>query len=778
MALASLTLLGAPAVADHVVPGVLHGTEARAADVQVAAVNLIRDASRRSGITPEGAYNAYELSETGPAAEVWIRNRLVDGQTGAGAAMPSERNDGQLGGFPLNADRWVVWYERFTEIPTTNLDRWQVVGPEIHGPNVSAFPQALLMLEVGPDKRRRLNANAGRSTVRYRDIGPIELGRTYAMKMHVRLSAGSDGIIEIWRDGVKVVTLTGATIDQAIAGSYWKEANYRNADINGPMSHDFSSLRIYDGDVSFPAGGSTTPPPSDPTPPPSDPPPPPSDPVPPPPSSPSTTPALAQPVPAGTLQANPTFANGLAGFSSWQGSAAVTTATDGSKVATVSQASGNVFTLGDASPAVAAPAAGAKYRAMAWVRAANSQSVGKVARVYARQMGKQDVIGSPVTLSSAWQQTSVEITANGTTGIDARVGFANAIAGDAMQVGMISTAPATGASPPPSTTPVPPPPASNVIAQDGFEGVLPGQSASPFSVITGAGNRFAAVTAPVRSGAKAASFEQAGTGNQVMLKTTYTGRSNATATASVYISKNILATNHNRSVLRITSGPGSTAGPRHEVGIYREPNGAMHWAIWSVGKNGVYTYAKLGSAPKPGTWQTLKLETQWDRANAAGRLTIDGKEVLSPAAVDMSGVKANNFEVGLNYSNPADKALLVFDDVSLTDGAFSASAAGLDRGKTSKVVLGPLSPGMVGLHAPKRLAAGRHGVVSFTVLSGTRYTVSILKGTKAVSKVSRTAKAGLNRFAIRAPRAAGAYKVSLSFPSGSISAPIRVASHK
>ena len=228
----------------------------------------------------------------------------MDGQTGAGAQMPSERNDGQLGGVPLNSERWVVWYERFTELPTTSQDRWQVVGPEIHGPNVSPFDQALLMLEVGPDKHRRLNANAGRASTRYRDIGPIELGRTYAMKMHVRLSAGSDGIIEIWRDGVKVVDLPGATIFQATSGSYWKEANYRNASINGVMSHDFSSLRIYDGDVAFGSGGTPPPPPPRPR---------------------RTRPRprrpprrrfrrSGRPCPRGTVQANPVFANALTGL--------------------------------------------------------------------------------------------------------------------------------------------------------------------------------------------------------------------------------------------------------------------------------------------------------------------------------------------------------------------------------------------------------------------------------------------------------------------------------
>jgi hypothetical protein len=773
-ALAALTLLGTPVLADDVPHGLLPaGASAHAAEptVQAQAVNLIRDASRRSGITAEAGYGAYELAETGPGGNPWIRNRLVDGQTGAGSVMPNERSDGQLGGFPLNTDRWVVWYERFIEMPTTSLDRWQVVGPEIHGPNVSPFDQALLMLEVGPDKRRRLNANAGRASVRYFDLGPIELGRVYTYKMHVRLSAGSDGLIEIWQDGVKKVTITGPTIFQATSGSYWKEANYRNANIDGPMTHDFSSLRIYDGDPGGFGGGVAPPPAPAPDPAPAPAP----DPAPtpaPPPSSDSTTPALNQPAPTGTLQPNPLFAAGLTGWSSWQGTASLESAADGSKVARVARATGSTFTLGETTPAVAAPAVGARYRAVAWVRAANAQSVGKQARVYARQMGRQDVQGSAVNLTTAWQQSTVDITANSTTGIDTRVGFANAVAGDAMQVAMISTAPATATAPAPAPAPAPPP-ASGAIAQEGFEGAVPGTSGSAFQVVRTSGNLFATSGAPVRNGVRSGRFEQAGSGNQISIRTGFAARRDATSTASVHISRNTLGLNRSRSIMRITSGPGNTNGPRHEVGIFRDSAGAVHWAVWSVGKDGRYTNARLGSAPKLNTWQTLKLESQWDRTGAGARLTIDGKEILQPTTVDLSGVKANNFEVGLNYSNPADKAIMHVDDVALTEAAMGATAVGHD-GTASRRAVGALSAAMLDLRAPKVLRANKPGGLTFRAPARVRYTVSVLKGRAEVAGFSRTTTSGLNKVGFRAPRAAGTYTVRVQFPGSTVSAKVRV----
>lgn len=207
-------------------------------------LTIHRDLRTPAGFSRENALPV-QLTETGPTGQPWLRSRLVDGQTGAGSSIPNERADATFGSFPLNTRRIVRWYERFVEMPTTSLDRWQVVGPEIHGPNISAFPQALLHLEVGPDKRRRLNANAGRASTRYDDIGPIVLGQVYAMLMDVVLTADSTGYIRVYRDGALVAQFTGATIHQASPGSYWKEANYRNAQINGPMTYDISDMLLY-----------------------------------------------------------------------------------------------------------------------------------------------------------------------------------------------------------------------------------------------------------------------------------------------------------------------------------------------------------------------------------------------------------------------------------------------------------------------------------------------------------------------------------------------------
>lgn len=224
-------------------------------------MDVVKDLRTPAGFSVENA-KPVEIPEAGPEGDKWLRSTLTDGQTGAGSAMPNERADAQFGGFPLGERRYLRWYERFVEMPNTTLDRWQVIGPEIHGPNIGSLPQALVMLEVSPGKRRRLNANAGRSSVRYFDLGPIDVGRVYLMEMDVILSPGNDGRVRVRRDGGNWVGFDGEpSISVNASGSYWKEANYRNADIDGRSVYDVSSMMLHKPALDEALPGASAPPP-------------------------------------------------------------------------------------------------------------------------------------------------------------------------------------------------------------------------------------------------------------------------------------------------------------------------------------------------------------------------------------------------------------------------------------------------------------------------------------------------------------------------------------
>ena len=207
-----------------------------------AGATLVRDLTRRSSWITESGANVVEIPQTGPHGEVVLRNTLVDGQTGASSGVPSERSDLQGGTVPLGSTRWMIWDQRFTSLPTTNLDRWQVAGPnEIHG---ETLDQATVMPEISATKRFRLNANAGLPSTRYFDIAPIVVGEWHQYKFGIHYTQGGDGWIELWRDGVRVMRMDGPTTSEARDG-YWKFGNYRNADINGTTTIDISGTRVY-----------------------------------------------------------------------------------------------------------------------------------------------------------------------------------------------------------------------------------------------------------------------------------------------------------------------------------------------------------------------------------------------------------------------------------------------------------------------------------------------------------------------------------------------------
>lgn len=212
---------------------------------------LVRDYRLRSGITAESGFTCYQTTDKAPDGSFWIENVCTDQSTsGAGSGMPNERSDGQIGGVPLGSYRCNVWYEMFLEIPSVILDRWMVVGPcEIHGQRLD---QATLMPEVSPQKRRRLNANAGRSSTRYFDMGEIKIGTVYSNRLIVIYRNDNQGYLRWERtDGVStwVKEIKGEPTTVESASGYWKCANYRNAQINGTSRYRFAGGQIHDVEV-------------------------------------------------------------------------------------------------------------------------------------------------------------------------------------------------------------------------------------------------------------------------------------------------------------------------------------------------------------------------------------------------------------------------------------------------------------------------------------------------------------------------------------------------
>jgi hypothetical protein len=78
------------------------------------------------------------------------------------------------------------------------------------------------------------------------DLGAIDKDNWHTYVMHVKHSSGSDGLIELWRDGKKIVDRDGANMYKLSSGNYhmpnWKLGIYKAAWNNGQKTG--SNLRV------------------------------------------------------------------------------------------------------------------------------------------------------------------------------------------------------------------------------------------------------------------------------------------------------------------------------------------------------------------------------------------------------------------------------------------------------------------------------------------------------------------------------------------------------
>ena len=191
-----------------------------------------------------------QLSGPGPGGDVILRNTLVDGQRPDWDDVGNERSDLTGPDVPLNSVRWMIFYMRVVQMPDLSGGGHFMLGPhEIHG---HALPQATVQPQIGTAAwhppgsygRHIFEANAGSASHDLYDVGPVDVGNWHQWKMGIYYTQSSSGWCELWRDGVKVYQKNGVTTGEANSG-YWKFANYRGANINGPSIYEISGCRIY-----------------------------------------------------------------------------------------------------------------------------------------------------------------------------------------------------------------------------------------------------------------------------------------------------------------------------------------------------------------------------------------------------------------------------------------------------------------------------------------------------------------------------------------------------
>ena len=84
------------------------------------------------------------------------------------------------------------------------------------------------------------------------DLGAIDKDKWHAYVMHVKHSSGSDGLIEMWRDGQKIVNRSGQNMYDISSGTYhmpnWKMGIYKS-DWNGSSTTSTNLRVLYFDDI-------------------------------------------------------------------------------------------------------------------------------------------------------------------------------------------------------------------------------------------------------------------------------------------------------------------------------------------------------------------------------------------------------------------------------------------------------------------------------------------------------------------------------------------------
>lgn len=180
------------------------------------------------------------------ANQPWSLN-LVDSQTLRFELRPGDiwRNtnrteiDGYLTMFPIDVvvD---VYYDFLLEPGRTNTAAWFTIGDFHNDDRYTPGPMGIYLVngdhmavEIGSTSTlsdgltnnfRYQNQNYGRAWI---DPNPIQRDRYYAIHIRVKFNYNGNGFVNVWRDGIQIVSYQGSIGYNFGNGTYWKNGLYR-----------------------------------------------------------------------------------------------------------------------------------------------------------------------------------------------------------------------------------------------------------------------------------------------------------------------------------------------------------------------------------------------------------------------------------------------------------------------------------------------------------------------------------------------------------------------
>jgi hypothetical protein len=171
-----------------------------------------------------------------------------------------------------------------------------------------------------------------------------------------------------------------------------------------------------------------------------------------------------------------------------------------------------------------------------------------------------------------------------------------------------------------------------------------------------------------RTGAFAArAQDKSAKATSAWLRDGFTPSPGVTATMSLRIDSMKLAKNQTRGLIRISNG--REPGPRIEVGVTKV-KGKLLWTIYSTDRAKKFNSENSKTTVPLNRWLDITVETSWN-AKQPARLIVNGKTVLTTAAINEGGVLARQLDLGLLYTaKKTDNAAVSLDDVVLTNQGF------------------------------------------------------------------------------------------------------------
>jgi hypothetical protein len=132
-------------------------------------------------------------------------------------------------------------YRFMIEAGPENTSPWLVIG-QFHQTNAGGSPPFAVAM-YGEHMYIIIRDHPGKEKDIYADPNPIKRGQYYSMSIQVKFGDMKNGALNVWRDGVPIVSYRGTIGYGDNETYYWKQGIYRGRGSAGTIAVNYQDLR-------------------------------------------------------------------------------------------------------------------------------------------------------------------------------------------------------------------------------------------------------------------------------------------------------------------------------------------------------------------------------------------------------------------------------------------------------------------------------------------------------------------------------------------------------